>query len=524
MKINAKKLLDPLIRVISVIIAFFKSLPEKAKVLWEKAKELWIKAREFAKTKNISEKVFTIASAAAAFVIVVVLVLICIPRSDDPIYLIPESNIEAICDEDKEQTIIIANGKNTGKVIDGDYDYIESSLDGKVMLLLADEDRVLYAYYKKSLIKIDENIESCKISAEGTAVAYITSDGELVLYTLKNKKSKTICDELYSTNYSYYHISPDGKSVAYTVDDGDEFTLCVYTGGKEKVIADNAIPYGLSDKAKLVYYYNSEKSAFYVIKSGKDPVKLAGDLYSFGSVTITFNTDHTQALFIADYKSYITDNGSEKHKISSNTIYQIGQYYISGQITTSSMYDFTEKYFIDSNYKLYYIDKKFETTSIESNVYSLQTTVSGDIIYFLKINGDLYRGKGFGGKCEEIADEVKQFEITSDGKACYYVDDDETLYYLKKSGKSKKVADDVYSIQITHDDRALFITDYSSNEGGTLYSSYNGKSKKLISDEVSSFITTSTCAYYNLHTDEKGVYDIYSATKKAKFSLLLSEF
>ncbi len=495
-------------------------------------KKIWNKAKEFMKKKNISPKMLYIAGGIVLFIIIAVIVLVNIPWPQAVTYIIPERDISYVYNETDDQTIIISNGERVKTIIEGKVILSAQSIDGETMALLS-EDETLYVYGNGSLITASEYVQNFKLSAEGSAIAYINDEDELVLYTIGDKKSKTITDELVSMDTMCYYLSPDGNSVAYVEGGEEDFVLCVYSGGKRNEVEENAIPFGLSNKAELIYYYNMDNDSIYVLKDDESPIKLVNgisDSYSYSSVQFRYNADHTQVLFCSDSNWYISDNGQEKQKISSKTITQFGNYTTWGLtasegqvVTTTPIIDFKEQYFIDSSNTLYYINGKLEALEVADNVESFKTTASSDMVYYLGEYGELYRGEGYGEEFEQIADDVDYFVITSDGKKCYYVDYDDTLRYLKKANKSEKIADDIHSLYMSHDDYALFLTDYSYTNGGTLYSSYNGKEKERISDDVVKLYTTSTSTYYYCNSDEADAYDIYGTVKKIEFNLVAEE-
>ncbi len=500
----------------SVITAFFKSVFNKVK--------------NFMKKKNISPKILYIAGGIVLFLIIAIIVLVNIPWPQAATYIVPEKNISHVYSEIDNQTIILSDGESTKSTIDGKITLSAQSLDGKTMALLSDEG-TLFVYCNDALMTAGEYVESFKLSAEGTSVAYINDEGELVLYTIDDKKQKSITDELIAEGTSYYYLSPDGNSVAYVEGDMTDFILCVFSDGKRNEIEENALPLGLSDKAELIYYYSVEKDSIYVLNKDESPVKLINGISdSYGSVQLKYNAEHTQILFCTESSWYISDNGQEKQKISSKSITQFGNYTAFGisvndseTIVTTPILDFKEQYFVDASNTLYYVNGKFEALEVASSVESFRTTAASSTVYYLGEYGELYRGEGFGKEFEMIADDVDYFVITSDGKKCYYVDYDDTLRYLKKANKSEKIADDIHSLYITHDDYAIFMTDYSYANGGTLYFTYNGKEKERISDDIVKVYATATSTYYYRNADEDGTYDVFGAIKKADFNLVAEE-
>ncbi len=495
----------------SVITNFFKDALKRLK--------------SFMKKNNISPKILYAIGGTAFLLIIAIIVLVNIPWPRAATYIVPEKSISYAYSVTDKQTVILSDGESTNSTVEGRIVLSAQALDGKTMAFLSDEDK-LFVYCNDELITVGEQVENFKLSAEGTSVAYTNAENELILFTTADKNQKTITDDITLTNTSYYYLSPDGNSVAYVEGDVTDFALYVFSNEKKNEIEENALPLGLSDNAELVYYYSTEKDSVYVQNKDGSPVRLInGNSDLYGSVSLKYNAEHTQILFCYGSNWYISDNGQEKQKISSQSIRQFGDVPVNNRenIVTTPIIDFKEQYFIDSSNTLYYINGKFEAIEVASSVSSFKTTADLSTVYYLDENGELYRGEGYGKEFKMIAEDVSYFEITSDGKKCYYVDYDDTLRYLKKANKSKKIADDVEILCITHDDYAIFMTDYAYANGGTLYFTYNGKEKEHISDDVLKVDVTATSTYYYRSTEEEGIFDVFGAVKKAEFSMITEE-
>ena len=397
-------------------------------------------------------------------------------------------------------------------------------------MALLTEDRTLYVFHKNTLTTVSEDVQSFKLSTEGKGIAYLNEENELILYNVSNESTKTITDELFTEALaaSAYHLSPDGASIAYAEGTLEDYALFVYSNDKRTEIEEKSLPLGLSNKAEFVYFANAENTSVYVQNKDDEQVKLVnGNLV----VTMLFNADHTQVLINSGTDCYASIEGEEKHKISSKSLAKIGSYEpyaigVSANDTlsfTTPILSFEEEYFLDQSGALYYIDKKLETNKIAGDVESFQTTAAGDVVYYLNSYGELYRGKDYDDEFDLMADDVDEYVITSDGKACYYIDYDDTLRYLKKAKKSEKIAEDVRNLIMTRDDYALFISDYSYTSGGTLYESHNGKERERVAGDVTSITVTSATTYYYRASDEGDSYDLYGATKKVKFEKIAEE-
>ncbi len=456
----------------------------------------------------------------AALAIVLLIAIICIwPKGSN--YVAPKGSIEIEYNADQEKTLFIVDGKLSDITIDGNYSTYRGSIDGKTVAVRtssSDENEpVLYVFNGKKLIKVASDIGSFVLSNDGSHIAYSDKDGALFLFNVKAEKAEKITDEFYSS----YYLSPNGKSIAFAKGTSDDYALYVNVNGKETKIKTGVTPLGLSDKAKLVYYYDPEKDAAYVQKKD-EAVKISGDDID----GLIFNIDHTEVLCMGDNDAYISQNGKEKVKITSKGIRQIGSmdvmnnYVSNADALTLPIKTFEKILFSDSEH-LYYLDGKLEKTEIADDVVRFDTPEKGGPIYYLNDDRELCRMKSYKSDAEEIADHVTNFAMTSDGKACYFIetdsDNETTLYYAKKTGEPKKIADDVSSMTLSHDDYCFFISDRSStNYTGTLYCSRNGKDKEKVSEDVYSFSASVNATYYTQKDDEDN-RSVFVAKKKAKF-------
>ncbi len=499
---------------------------------------------------NLPTKKLIIAACAAVGVLALIIILIaCVANAKD-VYTPLETSIGYVFNKDDKEIVIFENGKLTASKIDGEPNFAERSLDGNTYAILT-LDNTLYVYTKSALTKVSSDVNYFKLSAEGTYIVYDNSDGEVIHYNIKKAEKNKITNTIppSTSNRDKYSISPDGKTVAYVKGEAsNDYALYLYSDGESEKVGELLIPLALTNKAGLLYYYNNEKKNIYVQNKDGEDVKLISDANSSSSNNdMYFTSDNKTVLFTANKSTYICDNGTEKIKISSDKLESIGNMnngwgtnlksYHSVcllNVCTTSLNDFRELYFLvqdeNSVSSLYYLDRKLETTRIAKKIKGYWAAPESDTVYYLDDSEELFRAKGPNDeKPNSIAEDIKSIAniaISFDATECYYVDDDETLRYVKKDGKSKKIADDVYSsISMTHDDYLMFIVDYSSStNSGTLYCSHSGKEKTKLDEEVNLFITASSTSYYMISSGgNKGLLDVYIATKKARFSKLADD-
>ena len=467
------------------------------------------------------KKLLPIIIAVAAVIVVALVIILAVNvfATPDEVFVVPEADMSFEYVKEDGESLLLRDGAATKITVKGKPSYVRYSLDGKTAAYL-DEDQALYVVYKGEENRIKNNVESFRLSADGSTVAYVNSKDELVLVDLKTEEESVVTEDIYGSEYA---LSPNGRSVLYAEGDEDEYTVFTYVDGKVTELEDGkgAVPVGIADKAKYVYYAD-EDGALYVKSGKKEAVKLARE-YNVNQKAI-LNADHTQIMYSVNGDSvYVSVQGGEDVKITGK-----GLHYLTGlqynnptegtKAITFAFRDIRGQYFIDGQGMLRYIEKNLDTTSVDKDIETLKVTDTMSMVYYVDEDGGLYRGKGGSDKFERIARDVEMFDITSDGKTCYYLDDENTLFYIDKKGNDEKIAKNVKTFCITPDDYVLYLTDYDISSG-KLYGCRNGKDADLVAKDVYSVWTTETGAYYRCDIDiqDGGTCKIYGASSKLEF-------
>ena len=110
----------------------------------------------------------------------------------------------------------------------------------KSVFVFLTEGKELWSFNGSSFKKIAEDVRSFKLAPFGGAVAYVDEEDTLFLYN--GSKSNKVKNEI----GSLHCISPDGKAVAYTVQEGENTKAYLYTG-KEQELGKDIYPCALSD-------------------------------------------------------------------------------------------------------------------------------------------------------------------------------------------------------------------------------------------------------------------------------------
>lgn len=486
------------------------------------------------KTKS---NIFFKVGLGAVFVVVIIAFL-CMALSKGDKYDMVHNNYVNFYEKDEDKSIILYNNKEIKDKVDGNvsqfktnYDntfaaFIASSEDEKVNADLATSAGTLYPSYmtvkgtlytlsKSKLTKVEEDVTNIFAVADtGKAFAYKNSDG--ILYFYSNGKTTKVAEDAYNVI-----ISPDGKSIVYSVTDEDDKVLYYFNGKKSQEIGENITAKALSNGGKYVYYTKEDGDLY--VASAKKPEnseKIASSNSGKKPEIVVTNKDCTQIIYSLGDKSYFVNKGNVEKKVKvANTSYMR---LFTPDGATGKADDLRKQFYIGDNDDLYYVNKKAESEKIASSLSGYQMSEDGKTVYYSK-GEDLYILKTNKiNNAEKIADDSYDFKMLSNGKAAYYVDDSNTLFYIKGKGKSKRVTDDVSRLTVTHDGIALFLKDVDKEKGdGTLYYTKNGGKVKKIADDVYSIYATPYATYYLTNFDSKDYsFDFYLAKSGTKFKVV----
>lgn len=390
----------------------------------------------------------------------------------------------------EESTMVIPVGKGK-KSINGMVTERTYSIDGKAAAVLVREDAEssetsLYLITDKVTL-IKDNVYSMNIATSGKGIAFIQDEsdgyGELCLWT--NGKVKTVASD-FQINESYA-VSPDGKTVVYSVYDEEEQEKEGFLyNGKTVSLGKDVYPIAVSNGAKYIYYFKND--ALYVQKGTKENTKnkLGKSVYG-----MCLNKDFSEIIYASNNKAYISRHGKERQSLSGTftamiwpAYTQIGFY---TQMNVAGVASFANTFYREGD-DVVYINGNFKTHSVAKGVTEVQLADDGKTVYYLKndsvhkINGSKENAKD----TELVEDDVRSFLSTRDGKAVYYYTTDDELFYRKGKGKPVSVAEDVDNEEgyikwdIFGKDKLYYVSD------GELFVSGGGKGKtvKGIQDEA----------------------------------------
>jgi hypothetical protein len=382
-----------------------------------------------------------------------------------------------------------------------------------------DYEGTLYYVSTSEVTTIAEEVQAFEFAVNGDAVAYIDEEGTLQLYTVSDKKKTKVDSDL---EINYMAISPDGKALIYVEGDRDDYDLYYYYKGKKEKLEGSMYPIAVSNSASYIYAYSEDNDALYLLDTKGNKSKLGADM----SGSFVLNKDHSELIFTADGKNYITVKGGEKVKIGSSygmyplmvsgsaSTYRYDQYVV----ITCGLSTFKGSILYNTDGDVYKLNKNLETDRIVGSA-SGRININNKTLFYLK-NNNLYKiSMEEDAESVKLAEDVTSFCVTSDGNIVYYITEDSELRYIKGNKDSKKIADDVYTMSISGKDVLFFLTDYAKNSG-TLYYSKTCSEKKRIADDVAEINVTTTGVFY-YEDDGDDLYNVYSSNGNEKFEKIL---
>lgn len=156
-----------------------------------------------------------------------------------------------------------------------------------------------------------------------------------------------------------------------------------------------------------------------------------------------------------------------------------------------------------------YVNKpKKEAVKIDSDIEAYYVNEKANTVIYLRGDGSLYT-HNLKDK-EKLASDVQAFTASPDGKIVYYVNKEDSLYYIQNKKDAEKIDSEVESIEyISEDYKTIYF-----NKEDALYKKKAGKDKeKLISD------------VYNIYTvyEDGSFYFTKDASEEIKYSAYIND-
>ncbi len=367
------------------------------------------------------------------------------------VYRLRDESFRPLYCEEKDETYILKNGFILDGVITGRINREEMSLDGSVYAAVT-WDNALYLAFGESLYLLTEKSGGHELAAFGDMFAYIDENAENALYLVDIGKGEISCVD---TNVDLFMlaVSPHGESIAYV---NEQFDLTVYREGQKYRIANGATPISVSDSGEYIYYESSENEFWCASITGENnnlTAQYATNEFMWvethlKDINFILNDSHTQIIFECNNeKTYFADKG----KIIAELPYK--RVRVASPVNVESHYGMENDmtYGVESLYftmllgdgDAFYLEGNGEAVPLECDLYVYDRDDKGTLYYIdYGKEGILYRlDDELKSKTTKIADNVKRFVISDDGKEIYYIDYQECLWYKYGNREAKKIAE-----------------------------------------------------------------------------------
>lgn len=388
--------------------------------------------------KKLPKKALLLGAAAAIVVIALVCLLatggsgrsvspsakpVLVISGDDSVLQLYQGSAEAVADCDS-------------------YLSLQYALDSGSAVVLTKEGELYLCKGGKSE-RLAEEVVAFQTSRDCSKTAYLLEGDEgYDLYLTGGSKTKKIASDV----LNQLAISPDGDTIAYAKRDKNNDARGYVYNGKEHELGKGKVAFAVSDGAKYIYYTKENISYCQNGINSDEKTKLGSRIALF-----CFNKDYTEVLYISEGNTYISVKGGDRTKLCATAT----PFFTVNDVTSSSRGSGIMVYGVssfiganlssyqDGNYKLYRIDKGYETHSIckASKYYA---AANNSVIYYQK-NHTIYsidpaKSNAEGKALVQDVDEL--IAVTADGKSLFYVDEDGTLYQANAKGKSTKITSD----------------------------------------------------------------------------------
>lgn len=397
----------------------------------------------------------------------------------------------------------IVNNKALSDTVEiEDIDSSRTSIDGSIMAFVSENEdgNELFVIKGKKIISVAEDVADFELSVTGKGIAYVVENEDpedeayytLYLYNVGNGKTTTVSEEVRNMRFA---IAPDGGSVAYYVP-GEENPELMYSKGSKqsKVTSAEVDLLGMSNNGKYIYATEDKETEEDGIETILYAYNTKGEKEKLGKInssSVRFNYAHTQILFYNEGKSYISTNGKEAVKASSDRISLINaptaSSFNDGLSTTYPVKDlYNHVYSVSGENTSAWIIKKNAEKNIKlvSKISGYTLDNNAEYLYYIYDHEELRviklsDGERAGERAVTLAEEIDNYVVTSDAKKVYYVADD-GLYVVNgtKGGKPKTiVSDDVNTGLAINSKNVVYYT-----MDGDLYATTGGKGTKVLSD------------------------------------------
>ncbi len=411
----------------------------------------------------------------------------------------------------------LSGGKISETQISGDISSAKEAISGNASAVLTSSG-TLYLYSDNSFLTVSENVLDFLLSSKGNAIAYSTKDRKLNLFCLNENKGYEIAQ---NADLGYI-VSPNGSCAAYTVTNA--------AGIKETYIFDKAtltkafekyIPVCISDNGEI-YAYDSQNDALYYKNATE-------------TVTISEKTDEgffvnencDQIMFCSEEKMYISENGSESRRASSNKASLITPHGHAAAtennntifVGVNTLFDCLYYDGANNIFKLTpsYNEQESRYSTIRLNTFYENYYLNEDssCVYYIDNNSRLCYSKiKESADIDIVSENVKVFFISNNEKKIAYITNDRKLY-VYQNGQSNFVSENADLVQIGENNTVFYLSN------NALYK-FSSDTPELVAENVQSLYCKQDGMCFTCSTDEL-MSAVYCGNEKDGYNIISKE-
>ena len=407
--------------------------------------------------------------ACVAIVAAVILIIVMTGKSNNN-YLLRQDQLSVISKKtDNGNNLQIVN--KDGNIIS--QDNVSAfrtlvSLDGNTCMVF-DEDAAYY-YRNGELNRVDTKSRGyASMSADGSTVVAVLSDHQYDYLYLYPDEGNRLIESIKINNCS---ISPSGEYLCANVEDDygntEYYLINTKTNNNTRLDIKGTVN-NISDTGKTIFFSDSDSGTFSVWNDGK-VLPLTGSDYTLS--TCQYNVDNTQMVYTYADNTYLYDAKTGKTKISNlkasvlrpsrTQVFALSEESFDYNI---GLRDFRDVYlFSNDEHTLQYLDGNHKAYDVATNVESAILTDDGKRIVYQSISKDIYRidGSSESGRNKAKIDperfgSAEKISVSASGNRIYMLKSNGDLYCNDELIDSGVEKESFYSGQIFDGENLIYI-------------------------------------------------------------------
>lgn len=412
------------------------------------------------KTRRLLKKLLTAAAlttAAAALVCGAVFAMSRKPFTlqSGTCYLLPGEG---------ENFRILTDG-GTVLTAEGTAAEVLSSLDGGVQAVRTREGGCILLR-NGQVVPVEDKVACMALSADGRTLAWISESLVLTVCDTETMQTRRVDKKVHGIS-----LSPDGKSLAYyTLDDDGTYVAWLWSGEESARLAEDRIPFALSNGGKYIYCHGDDPGELYVLSSRGDSLRLATDMDPECGVQL--NADHTEFLFTAGDGIWLSCDGKEAVRLGEGALQlllpgncgPIRQQGSGFAVITLPAARLGGHYYTDGT-GLFWMSGKGTLHHLAISAAQARVSADGRTVFWLDGERNLWTvERGALNLPRLLAGDVTAFAVGETG-GLYFTDTNRTLWYRGERAVARPVSEGADAPILTQDGSCLFFTDRAEGTG-----------------------------------------------------------